>query len=913
MELQALLALQNFALDPGDRRHQAAVGHLLAEGHLTRDQERELDGMARRYVAATGGASGKAVAEGDYGVQAFLDEEEQARAPRRPFDTPALRWAVGLTGLFALLLGVLLIYDGTPALYRLAFGEEPEPFMESPDRSMHRWAFLVKEEIKTPDSAVIYNNQGVDAFLQPSTERVNRDFRAVLNNQYNQQLEGIRQFQNSLRYDQDYALAPVNLGKAYYLCGIEWYNAFLRDSITPDYFRPALEDFQRAAGSDSTRLEALHALGLSYYYLQEPDSARYFYRQLDSAGYFDTLSLYPNLASLLNVQPSQVFDIQVINPKPVSQNELTGRVVDASTGNTLPGVTVKLQELLTIEGRAPREETVKTDELGRFVLPKEYLTETSWRLEATKEGYRRYYEPISKVFQERLAHALLNDPEGPVPALSDIRLRPGSPPPGGTFVIEGLVVDAQSYERLADVEVKVRRARQQQGRIQLPDDPKRAQPATALSDAGYLPSTITDGLGEYYLELDDISRALELRYSKSGYTPQTLIVDPGREDWSVELQPEGGAFSGDAFVLRGTVSDAITGEPLPEVQLRLEEVPVDRGSRWATGASDEQGQYTLELPAFPEKELELRAAKSGYQLLTTRVDPNISLFDITLQPARADNVPIPLTVPVQGGTFTMGCVEGRDDVLEGGCEENEKPPHQVRLDDFRIGQYEVTNEEFAVFLNDYGSLQVKSGPYEGETMISLNEFGIQRTISQENPNWRWAPVNGYENHPVVGVTWHGANEYCNWLGEFTGDNYRLPTEAEWEYAARGGQTGLEDGFLYAGGNELSNVSWWFQNAGGTTKEIGAKKPNQLRIYDMSGNVWEWCSDWYGETYYQQFAKGVANNLKGPEEGAGRVLRGGSWDENGINCRVSNREEDLADDSDFFIGFRIVLAPGQSRK
>lgn len=228
----------------------------------------------------------------------------------------------------------------------------------------------------------------------------------------------------------------------------------------------------------------------------------------------------------------------------------------------------------------------------------------------------------------------------------------------------------------------------------------------------------------------------------------------------------------------------------------------------------------------------------------------------------------PEMVLVEGGTFTMGCVESRD----GECSENELPTREVSLSDFWIGKYEVTNEEFVLFLQDKGN-QEEGGAiwYDpGSGKITEGKEGFEVS-------------SGYEKHPATGISWYAARAYANWLGEKTGQTYRLPTEAEWEFAARGG-TGSQ-GYRYAGSNDIAEVAWYLDNSNGTTHPIGDLKANELGIHDMSGNVWEWCSDWYG--LYER-EKGIINNPKGPDQGGSRVLRGGSWDLYGDYARVSYR-------------------------
>ncbi len=227
-------------------------------------------------------------------------------------------------------------------------------------------------------------------------------------------------------------------------------------------------------------------------------------------------------------------------------------------------------------------------------------------------------------------------------------------------------------------------------------------------------------------------------------------------------------------------------------------------------------------------------------------------------------------VYVKGGTFKMGSNKSSD----------EKPIHSVIVSDFYIGKYEVTNEEFCKFLNAYGSDKVKNGIYSGEIMIYLSnekydakyDWGIHKSGS------RWTPVSGKESHPVIYVTWFGANEYYKWAGG------RLPTEAEWEYAAGGGSTHQK----YSGTNSessLGNYAWYSSNSGSKTHAVGTKSPNKLGIYDMSGNVYEWCSDWYDSGYYSSSS---SNNPTGASSGSPRVYRGGSWNSGATYCRVAYR-------------------------
>ncbi|MFZ5517076.1 MAG: formylglycine-generating enzyme family protein, partial [Candidatus Zhuqueibacterota bacterium] len=235
-------------------------------------------------------------------------------------------------------------------------------------------------------------------------------------------------------------------------------------------------------------------------------------------------------------------------------------------------------------------------------------------------------------------------------------------------------------------------------------------------------------------------------------------------------------------------------------------------------------------------------------------------------------------VPVKGGTFEMG-----DTFNEG--DSDEKPVHRVTLSDFCISQTEVTNAQFAAFLNDYG----KATNDNGNTLIYEHGWGLR-----QNGN-RWEAQPGYGNYPVVYVTWYGAAQYAKWAG------CRLPTEAEWEYAARGGNQ--SKGYRYSGSNSVYDVAWYDNNASGT-HAVAAKQPNELGLYDMSGNVWEWCADWYDENYYE---KSPALNPHGATSGSYRVLRGGSWGDSVRVVRCSDRDRNNPDGRYINNGFRVAVS------
>ena len=249
-------------------------------------------------------------------------------------------------------------------------------------------------------------------------------------------------------------------------------------------------------------------------------------------------------------------------------------------------------------------------------------------------------------------------------------------------------------------------------------------------------------------------------------------------------------------------------------------------------------------------------------------------------------------VPIPTGEFLMGSPSGVGI-------SDEHPRHIVYLDEFYISKYEVTNKEYAEFLNDYG----KDSDDNGNMMIydSEKQFSGKYNWGLNKKNNIWQPVIGCEKHPVIYVTWYGAVQYCKWLSGKTGLNFRLPTEAEWEYACRAGNNAK-----WSFGDEeslLKDHAWYDNNSGLKVHPVGKKTPNTYDIYDMHGNVWEWCSDWYGENYYSSLQ---SHNPKGPSSGSYRVSRGGSRRRPADSLRSAFRFCSPADFSGDFLGFRTVM-------
>ncbi|MCI7662618.1 MAG: SUMF1/EgtB/PvdO family nonheme iron enzyme, partial [Bacteroidales bacterium] len=217
-------------------------------------------------------------------------------------------------------------------------------------------------------------------------------------------------------------------------------------------------------------------------------------------------------------------------------------------------------------------------------------------------------------------------------------------------------------------------------------------------------------------------------------------------------------------------------------------------------------------------------------------------------------------IKVEGGTFRMGATsEQSNDAYD-----DEKPVHSVTLSDYYIGETEVTQE-------------------------------LWEAVMGSNPSY----FEGDNQRPVENVSWNDCQKFIKKLNRLTGKEFRLPTEAEWEYAARGGK--YSRGYKYSGSNNADEVAWYDSNSGSKTHPVKTKKDNELGLYDMSGNVWEWCNDWWG--CYQSNSQ---TNPTGPSEGESRVLRGGGWCYFDMGVRVSRRDYLTPGYRHIIIGLRLAL-------
>ena len=228
---------------------------------------------------------------------------------------------------------------------------------------------------------------------------------------------------------------------------------------------------------------------------------------------------------------------------------------------------------------------------------------------------------------------------------------------------------------------------------------------------------------------------------------------------------------------------------------------------------------------------------------------------------------------VKGGQFLMGVSSEQ----YGSAQNDEFPAHTVELDSYYIGECEITQSQWEKIMGTsiYQQQRFANGEFSGFSGVG-------------------------DDYPMYFINWYEAQEFCCRLSQITGKRYMLPTEAQWEYAARSGKRNEET--IFCGGDYLGVVGW---NNELYAHPVKQKQPNKLGLYDMSGNVWEWCSDWYSASYYNVSPR---RNPYGAPTGIRRMLRGGSWVSSASDCRISNRARSIPTDRDNNNGFRVVCIP-----
>ncbi|MCB9053669.1 MAG: SUMF1/EgtB/PvdO family nonheme iron enzyme [Lewinellaceae bacterium] len=324
------------------------------------------------------------------------------------------------------------------------------------------------------------------------------------------------------------------------------------------------------------------------------------------------------------------------------------------------------------------------------------------------------------------------------------------------------------------------------------------------------------------------------------------------------------------------------GHHAEEAEERMEELEQQDEEAWQQAANSKSVVGYRRYIRHSPKGKYVREARRRIQEMKERADPEPEMPAKAEAPAPKPAVKEKPLAPkdmvlVEGGSFEMGEGSG---------------VHKVTVSSFYMGTYSVTFDEYDAFCE------------------------ATKRKKPEDRGW------GRGKRPAIYVSWYDAVEYCNWRSRQEGrqevyaingkditpnwkaNGYRLPTEAEWEYAARGGQQ--SKGYEYAGSNKLDEVGWYDGNSNSQTHPVGEKKSNEVGLYDMSGNVWEWCWDWYDKDYYSQ-SKG-SQDPRGPASGSSRVVRGGSWRDNAPYCRTALRSTYGPGIRYHSRGFRLVFVP-----
>ncbi len=270
---------------------------------------------------------------------------------------------------------------------------------------------------------------------------------------------------------------------------------------------------------------------------------------------------------------------------------------------------------------------------------------------------------------------------------------------------------------------------------------------------------------------------------------------------------------------------------------------------------------------------------------------NINSLNQPLNSAGVDEVisSLPYMIEVPAGSFQMGCQSGWDDAL-GGCRNNEKPAHHVTIKKFALAKYETTVGQFKQFINETNYLTTAEKQNRGCTIQNKDEEWV---MSREH-NWRNSGFKQTDKHPVVCISWNDAHAYIDWLSKKTAKAYRLPAEAEWEYAARSGKAtaffwgeSANRHFVNYRGME-GDDKWQY------TSPVGLFSGNGFDLYDMSGNAWEWVEDCWRENYKSE--------CKNPQL---RTRRGGGWDNYPLNIRSAYRNHGGKADRSYLYGFRVA--------
>ena len=371
-----------------------------------------------------------------------------------------------------------------------------------------------------------------------------------------------------------------------------------------------------------------------------------------------------------------------------------------------------------------------------------------------------------------------------------------------------------------------------------------------VKHTNYAPVMVT--FDDYGVEKLESNRTYELIITASGSTQVAQ-----KQRLTIRYSPSSATVLVDNKMVKGTNGVAKTTLPVGQHSFVVA----------CNGYESEEGMVKLKASAPSNIQITLTKEATAMQQSTV-TQPTVAQQPVVQAPvANSDNISIPVKdgisidmVRVEAGTFTMGATVEMMYTLD-----DEKPTHRVTLtNDYYIGKYEVTQ-------------------------------ALWQAVMGSNPS----NFKG-DNLPVENVSWNDCQEFLSKLNSITGKTFRLPTETEWEYAARCGMK--SKGCQYSGSKNISDVAWYTDNSGSKTHSVGSKQANELGIYDMSGNVWEWCQDRYG-----RYDSSSQVNPTGAISGSDRVIRGGCWYCTARSCRSSCRSYNAPDDRNDNLGLRLVLS------
>ena len=380
------------------------------------------------------------------------------------------------------------------------------------------------------------------------------------------------------------------------------------------------------------------------------------------------------------------------------------------------------------------------------------------------------------------------------------------------------------------------------------------------------PVTEADINGHFSYRIHDPAHILRIGLVSQGFRATNFVpyeIKAANPLPKIVLRPEAGRTT-PPVIATGTVTDT-KGKPLIDARIYARE---ENDGIIGITHPDNNGHFALRAPhSIPVRSMQIVCDRYNTQVLQLTNEPmkivmeTLEEADINRQPAIVIKGKV---YNVNGVEFSMVSVEGGSFKMGGGRYDFEKPVHEVKLTNFSICQTEVTQELWEAVMGSNPS----------------NYKGLK--------------------FPVENVSWDDCQTFITKLNQLTGQHFRLPTEAEWEYAARGGNQ--SNGYAYSGSNSFREVGWCRDNSRGRTHVVATKAPNELGLYDMSGNVWEWCQDWGDGSYY---ASSPINNPTGPSSGTTHIVRGGAWNDQQMDCRVEHRIGRKPTSTSELTGFRLA--------